>query len=48
MDVGPIPVSRIYAYAEHYGYGELFVRQIRAMDRAYLEDRSSRMEQKHG
>lgn len=46
MDVGPIPRSEIQAYADRHGLGDLFVRQIRSIDTAYMTSRARA--QKHG
>ena len=37
LDVGPIPITAIQQYADRHGLGELFIRQILEIDRAYVK-----------
>ena len=41
MTVGPIPINVIWEYSDRYGLDDLFVSQIQALDRAFLEDINS-------
>lgn len=36
MGMGPIPLTAIHQYSDRHELGDLFVRQILQIDRAYL------------
>lgn len=43
MDIGPIPLSKIQDYSDRHSLGDLFVRQILEIDRAYMADRGKKV-----
>tara|TARA_R110000803_G_scaffold209440_2_gene279054 strand:- start:1176 stop:1412 length:237 start_codon:yes stop_codon:yes gene_type:complete len=40
MALGPIPLTAIQDYTDRHQMGDLFIRQIMAIDRAYLSEQN--------